>query len=164
MLCDTSPPRRRHSSIHSPPPPGRATAARPQPETVAAAHACAGFSLGEYTALVFGGVLDVRAALRLIKARAAAMAAAAALAPSGMMTVIGLDDDELGALCARHGCSIANQLFPKGRVVAGAKGALAELEATVKALPGKDGLRTIVQPVSGGFHSEARGGDVAMAC
>ena len=120
---------------------------------IANANACAGFSLGEYTALVFAGILDVKTALQLLKVRGNAMAEAASLTPTGMMTVIGLDDDELGALCDKHKCSVANQLFDKGRVVSGGKGDLEELETSVKAT-GKDGLRTIMQKVSGGFHSK----------
>ena len=37
----------------------------------------AGLSLGEYTALVFGGALSVKDALRVVKVRAEAMQAAA---------------------------------------------------------------------------------------
>ena len=109
-------------------------------------------SSGEYTALVFAGALDLRSALELLKARGAAMARAAALEPTGMMTVVGLDDAELAPLCAAHACTVANQLFPKGRVVAGRVADLAALEQAVAAT-GKSGLRTIVQKVSGGFHS-----------
>ena len=114
--------------------------ARDDPDAVARASACAGFSLGEYTALVSRGALDLRSALELLKARGAAMARAAALEPTGMMTVVGRDDAELAPLCAAHACTVANQLFPKGRVVAGRVADLAALERAVAAT-GKSGLR-----------------------
>ncbi|KAH8063189.1 [acyl-carrier-protein] S-malonyltransferase [Aureococcus anophagefferens] len=90
-------------------------------------------------------------ALTLLKIRGDAMGAACDLAPSGMMTVVGLDDDALKKMMP-DGVSIANQLFPKGRVLSGSKEGLAKVEAEVKAA-GIAGSKTIVQPVSGAFHS-----------
>ena len=92
----------------------------------------AGFSLGEYSALTFAGVMDIATAVRLLKVRSDAMGAACDLAPSGMMTVVGYEDADLQALLP-DGVSVANQLFPKGRVVAGPRDALKALEAAVKA-------------------------------
>jgi [acyl-carrier-protein] S-malonyltransferase len=111
----------------------------------------AGFSLGEYSALTFAGVMDIATAVRLLKVRSDAMGAACDLAPSGMMTVVGYEDDALQSLLP-DGVSVANQLFPKGRVVAGPRDALKTLEAAVKAQK-KPGTKTIMQPVSGAFHS-----------
>ena len=79
------------------------------------------------------------------------MGAACDLAPSGMMTVVGYEDADLQALLP-DGVSVANQLFPKGRVVAGPRDALKALEASVKAQK-RPGTKTIMQPVSGAFHS-----------
>ncbi|KAH8093678.1 hypothetical protein JL720_4828 [Aureococcus anophagefferens] len=105
------------------------TLERDDPDAVARCSVTAGFSLGEYSALTFAGVMDLDTALTLLKLRGEAMGAACDLAPSGMMTVIGLEDDQLEAL-------------------------MAGTDAAVKALknPPK-GLKTIVQPVSGAFHS-----------
>ena len=58
----------------------------------------AGFSLGEYSALTFAGVMDIATAVRLLKVRSDAMGAACDLAPSGMMTVVGYEDDALQSL------------------------------------------------------------------
>jgi len=127
------------------------------PEALANAHACAGFSLGEYTALTFAGVMDLETAVTLLKLRGVAMGEAcqANETPTGMMTVVGMEDQALTNLMSKHApnVTVANQLFPKGRVLAGPKTELSILEAEVKklALPGS---KTIVQPVSGAFHSK----------
>ncbi|KAH8074977.1 [acyl-carrier-protein] S-malonyltransferase [Aureococcus anophagefferens] len=107
------------------------TLERDDPDAVARCSVTAGFSLGEYSALTFAGVMDLDTALTLLKLRGEAMGAACDLAPSGMMTVIGLEDDQLEALMAGTDVTIANQMFLKAR----------------------PGLKTIVQPVSGAFHS-----------
>ncbi|KAJ8598995.1 hypothetical protein CTAYLR_009457 [Chrysophaeum taylorii] len=126
------------------------------PSVVARASACAGFSLGEYTALAFAGVLELKTALELLKVRGEAMGAAcdASELPTGMMTVVGVEEPMLLELLADvPDVSIANQLFPKGRVLSGPKDQLQTLEAAVKAL-NLSGSKTIVQPVSGAFHSK----------
>lgn len=129
---------------------------RDDPSALAKATACAGFSLGEYTALTFAGVLELETALRLLKVRGEAMGAAceASELPTGMLTVVGLEEAKLQELLAQFSdCSVANQLFPKGRVLSGPKAQLAELERRVKDLQ-IAGTKTIVQPVSGAFHSK----------
>lgn len=121
------------------------------PSAIARATVTAGFSLGEYTALVFAGVVDTRTALELLRVRANAMGAACDAAPSGMMTVLGLDDARLEAMLPA-GVSIANQLFPKGRVLSGAKEGLAAVADAVSAC-GVAGAKATVLAVSGAFHS-----------
>lgn len=124
---------------------------REDPKAVASCAVTAGFSLGEYSALTFAGVMEMDTALKLLKVRGEAMGAACDLAPSGMMTVVGLEDDALKAMMP-DGVTIANQLFPKGRVLSGPKDGLAKVEAAVKEAK-IAGSKTIVQPVSGAFHS-----------
>mmetsp|Transcript_23494 Transcript_23494/g.70418 ORF Transcript_23494/g.70418 Transcript_23494/m.70418 type:complete len:389 (-) Transcript_23494:17-1183(-) len=121
------------------------------PKAVAACDVTAGFSLGEYSALTFAGVMELSTALKLLKVRGEAMGAACELAETGMMTVVGLEDDALKKMMP-EGVSIANQLFPKGRVLSGPKDGLAAVEAAVKEAK-VAGSKTIVQPVSGAFHS-----------
>ena len=60
-------------------PPSLAAAEKLRRDDPAAVEQCvaAGLSLGEYTALVFGGALTVHDALRVVKVRAEAMQAAA---------------------------------------------------------------------------------------
>jgi [acyl-carrier-protein] S-malonyltransferase len=64
------------------------------------ASACAGLSLGEYTALVHAGALSFEDGLKVVKVRAESMAAAAAAGqPHGMLSVIGLADADLKKIC-----------------------------------------------------------------
>ena len=124
--------------------------------------ACAGLSLGEYTALVFAGALSFEAALEAVAVRARAMHAAGEAAGGIMATVVGLEDDVLAALCGRAtdagygGVWVANFLFPKGRVVAGNAEAVARLKKLVTAEGAKSGSRLIFKElaVSGAFHTE----------
>lgn len=53
----------------------------------------AGHSLGEYTALFSAGAMDFSDALKLVRARGLAMKCAGAVAPGGMLAVIGLQKD-----------------------------------------------------------------------
>ncbi|MEW5315466.1 MAG: hypothetical protein WDW38_006892 [Sanguina aurantia] len=101
------------------------------PAALAQCTAVAGLSLGEYTALVFAGVMSFEDGLRVVKARAESMAAAAAAntqgRPHGMLSIVGLLDEDVTALCtgalvgAAPGsvCQLANYLFPQGRVLSG---------------------------------------------
>ena len=70
------------------------------PGAADSASACAGLSLGEYTALVFAGALSFEDGLKVVKTRAESMAAAAAVGAHGMLSVVGLGDAELDKLCA----------------------------------------------------------------
>jgi [acyl-carrier-protein] S-malonyltransferase len=59
----------------------------------------AGLSLGEYTALYAAGCLSLSDALRLVVRRGQAMQAAATAVPSGMLSVMGLDEAKAQQLC-----------------------------------------------------------------
>ena len=72
---------------------------RESPGVVAACAAAAGLSLGEYTAMVFAGVMDFDAALRVVQQRGEAMQAASDAVPSGMVSVLGLDASKVEDLC-----------------------------------------------------------------
>ena len=73
---------------------------------------------------------------QVVRVRGEAMSAAAKLGrPHGMLSIIGLNDEQLEplitqAMAALGGdcvCRLANYLFPTGRVVSGHKDALAEV-------------------------------------
>ena len=55
----------------------------------------AGLSLGEYTALVFAGAMSFEEGLRVVQRRGEAMQQAADADPSGMVSALLLDDDQV---------------------------------------------------------------------
>lgn len=127
--------------------------------------ATAGFSVGEFAALVFAQSIDFVDALRLIKLRAEITQALSDTTPSGMMTLIfGRDGKPKTACnmareyCIRSGlsveesvCSVSNYLFPHAKVIGGHEKALEFIE-----LHGKDfGIRKMKRlAVSGAFHTD----------
>ncbi len=108
------------------------------PAVVDACEGAAGLSLGEYTVLVFAGALDFESALRVVQRRGQAMQAAANATPSGMSSIVGLDEAKIDELCANvapHGrLWKANLLGPGNIVVSGEKSALAHVEEAATAL------------------------------
>ena len=54
--------------------------------------ACAGFSLGEYTALAASGIVSLEDGVKIVRKRGQVMQAAADAMDSGMAAVIGLED------------------------------------------------------------------------
>lgn len=92
--------------------------------------ALAGHSLGEYSALVAADVLDFADGLRLVRARAMAMQIAGALAPGGMLAVLGLPLATIHQLCSEIAATagmviqVANDNCPGQVVVAGERSAL----------------------------------------
>ena len=98
------------------------------PDVVLSCEATAGLSLGEYTAMVFAGVMDFEDGLMLVQRRGAAMQEAADATPSGMVSILGLERVEVEALCekARNGeiLKIANYLCPGNIVISGTFGGL----------------------------------------
>ena len=113
--------------------------------------ACAGFSLGEYSALVISGALEFRDALKLLRVRGEAMMRCSDDIPSGMLSVVGLDDNQIDRVCKETGVGVANYLFPKGRVLSGRKEQIKSAELVAKRM---GAMKTTPLVVSGGFHSE----------
>jgi len=119
----------------------------------------AGFSLGEFSALVYANAMTFDEGLKLIKARAEAMDAAAKLADSCMASISGVDDQTLLQLISEATATvgtdgrayIANYMFPEGRTCSGDAMVLRKLCELVTALgPGKSGK---LVAVSGAFHT-----------
>lgn len=98
--------------------------------------ALAGHSLGEYTALVAAGSLDFAEALKLVELRGQLMQAAVPVGTGGMMAVLGLEDEQVEALCKAYpGTEVlepVNYNSPGQVVVAGQKAALDWLVANAK--------------------------------
>ena len=87
------------------------------PQLLEDCQAVAGLSLGEYTALVFAGVLEFEAALKVVQERGSAMQAAAEAVSSGMVSVLGMELPQLEELIEQQRgpdetLQIANLLCP----------------------------------------------------
>jgi [acyl-carrier-protein] S-malonyltransferase len=124
------------------------------PDVVLSCEAAAGLSLGEYTALVFAGVMEFEDGLTLVQRRGAAMQEASDATPSGMVSILGLERVQVEALCekARGGeiLEIANFLCPGNIVVSGTNDACeraAELAGPMGA------MKAVPLAVAGAFHT-----------
>ena len=114
----------------------------------------AGHSMGQYTALVAAGALDLADAVRLVRIRGQRMQASGAGREGRMAAVIGLDDARLPELVAQasaHGVfGVANRNSPGQVVVSGERAAVEASLAIAKELGAK---RAIELPVSVAAHS-----------
>jgi [acyl-carrier-protein] S-malonyltransferase len=108
----------------------------------------AGHSVGEFTAAAISGVLDDASALRLVRARALAMARAAGEETTGMSAVLGGESSEVEEAAEAAGLFPANYNGGGQIVVAGRLDDL----ATFAADPPR-GTRVIPLQVAGAFHT-----------
>jgi [acyl-carrier-protein] S-malonyltransferase len=111
----------------------------------------AGHSLGEYTALVVAGVLNLSEAVRLVRERGRLMHEAGRARPGGMVAVLGLDEDAVREVCLAAGTEVSNINCTGQIVVSGAEGELVEFKRLAEA---KGARRIIPLKVSGAFHSQ----------
>lgn len=113
----------------------------------------AGHSLGEYTALVAAGALDLADAARLLRTRGEAMQAAVPAGEGAMAALLGLDIDGARAVAeeAAQGevCQAANDNDPAQVVVSGHRGAI---ERAVDLAKARGAKRAVMLPVSAPFH------------
>jgi [acyl-carrier-protein] S-malonyltransferase len=125
-----------------------------EPHPLDAATITAGLSLGEYTALVFAGALDFDDAVRLVDIRGRAMQECAEQRPGTMLAVLGIDREQLVALCdeCRGGdvLEVANVLCPGNIVVSGASEACRRLDAAAVAA---GAMKCVPLEVAGAFHT-----------
>lgn len=125
------------------------------PDMVANAAATAGLSLGEYTALVFAGVMDFETGLRVVQERGRAMQAAAEATPSGMVSILGLEREKIELVLDESRGSevleIANLLCPGNIVVSGGKEAC---RAVIDAAVAAGAMKAIPLAVAGAFHTQ----------
>jgi [acyl-carrier-protein] S-malonyltransferase len=114
----------------------------------------AGHSMGQYTALVAAGALDLADAVRLVRTRGQLMQSSGAGRQGRMAAVIGLDDARLPELVAQAGAygvfGVANRNSPGQVVVSGERAAIEAALGIAKALGAK---RAIELPVSVAAHS-----------
>ncbi|AUX23049.1 malonyl CoA-ACP transacylase [Sorangium cellulosum] len=112
----------------------------------------AGHSLGEYSALVAAGALEVEEAVRLCRIRGSAMQEAVPAGEGAMSALVGLDQDAVLAICAEAAqgevVSPANYNGPGQIVIAGHNRAVARAGELAVARGGK----AISLKVSAPFH------------
>lgn len=115
--------------------------------------ACAGHSLGEYTALVASGSLSLADGTRLVVERGGAMQAAAEERPGTMAALLGIADGDAEAACqlAEEEVWVANYNAPGQVVIAGTETGVASAIGRAREL----GARKVLPiPVSGAFHTQ----------
>jgi len=116
--------------------------------------AAAGLSLGEYTALVAAGALDLEEALPLVRDRGIYMQQAADQHPGTMASVLGLDREKVEEAVARAASAgvvtAANYNSPGQVVVSGEAAAVDEACRIAREM---GCTRTVKLKVSGAFHS-----------
>jgi [acyl-carrier-protein] S-malonyltransferase len=125
-----------------------------RPELVEACVQTAGLSLGEYTALVFAGVMEFEDALRVVQKRGEAMQAASDRTPSGMVSLLLIDPEVVQAICEEAAgesevLRIANRLGPGNLVVSGHVAACERAIDLAEAAGG----RAVKLSVAGAFHT-----------
>ncbi|HID9395438.1 TPA: ACP S-malonyltransferase [Serratia marcescens] len=113
----------------------------------------AGHSLGEYSALVCAGVLDFKAAIRLVELRGKLMQEAVPEGTGAMYAIIGLENDAIAKACEESAqgqvVSPVNFNSPGQVVIAGNKEAVERAGAACKAAGAK---RALPLPVSVPSH------------
>jgi len=114
----------------------------------------AGHSLGEYSALVAAGVIELKDAVPLVRLRAAAMQEAVPFGAGAMAAILGLDDAGVAAACAEaaQGEVVEPVNFNANgqTVIAGHKAAVERAMETCKA---RGARMAKALPVSAPFHS-----------
>lgn len=115
--------------------------------------AMAGLSLGEYTALHLAGAMAFEDALRVVQRRGQLMQEAAVAQAGGMVSVVGMDEAKLLALCEEASPAgpvrPANFNAPGQIVVSGAKAGCDRIVGLIE----QQGGRAVPLKVAGAFHS-----------
>jgi [acyl-carrier-protein] S-malonyltransferase len=135
------------------------------PDVVLGCEAAAGLSLGEYTAMVFAGVMDFESGLTLVQQRGAAMQNASDATPSGMVSILGLERVQVEALIDKvrgdEILDIANLLCPGNIAISGSNGAC---ERAAEAAQAFGAMKAVPLAVAGAFHTRImRPADEALA-
>jgi [acyl-carrier-protein] S-malonyltransferase len=114
----------------------------------------AGHSLGEYTALVAGGALEFADAVPLVRFRARAMQEAVPAGVGAIAAILGLEDDDVRAICAEASSAnevaeAANFNSPAQVVIAGNKAAI---ERGMQIAEARGAKRAVLLPMSVPSH------------
>ena len=114
----------------------------------------AGHSLGEYSALAAAGAFSVADTARLLRIRGEAMQAAVPVGEGAMAAIIGLEREQVDAICNENStggvCQIANDNGAGQHVISGSK---ANIEAAAQQASEMGAKRARLLPVSAPFHS-----------
>lgn len=118
--------------------------------------AVAGHSLGEYSAVVAAGGLELDDALRTVRLRGRLMQEAVPVGAGAMAAVLGLDDELVVAACAEAsadgvGVVVAANFNSPGQVVIA--GDAAAVERAIARCSERGARRALPLPVSAPFHS-----------
>jgi len=112
--------------------------------------ACAGLSLGEYSALVAADVLSFENAVRLVRLRGEFMEEASLKNPGKMAAIMGFEISLVEELAREGGCEIANLNCPGQVIISGDS---LTVEKTIELAKAKGSAKCILLNVSGPFHS-----------
>jgi [acyl-carrier-protein] S-malonyltransferase len=126
-----------------------------EPDVVLSCQAAAGLSLGEYSALVFAGVMSFEDGLRVVQERGRAMQAAADANPSGMVSILGLERQQVEEICDRardagQVLEVANLLCPGNIAISGHTDAC---ERAAQLATQAGAMKTVPLAVAGAFHT-----------
>ncbi len=114
----------------------------------------AGHSLGEYSALVAAGALNLGVAARLVRRRGELMQEAVPVGVGAMAAILGISPEKVAEACeaAAQGrvCAPANFNSPEQTVIAGHKEAI---ERAVEECKARGARRAMMLKVSAPFHS-----------
>ena len=125
------------------------------PDLIEQCQMAAGLSLGEYTAIAFAGGFSFEDGLRLVQRRGEAMQAAADETPSGMVSVLGLEREQVASVCdsARQDgevLQIANLLCPGNTAVSGHQESCNHVADAAEAA---GAMKSVPLSVAGAFHT-----------
>ena len=123
-----------------------------QPPGMPQAGMMAGHSLGEYTALVCAGSLELASAVKLVAHRGQLMQSAVAAGEGAMAAIIGLTDEEVQQVCTKIKCGVveAVNFNAPGQVVIA--GETAAVEAAMSSAKTRGAKRALPLPVSVPSH------------
>ena len=110
----------------------------------------AGHSLGEYAALITAGAIGFEDGIRLVRERGRLMQEACDAQPGTMAAILGLERDQVQALCDEHGASLCNENAPGNVSIGGTSEAV---EATTAAATAAGASRVVPLKVAGAFHT-----------
>jgi len=112
--------------------------------------ACAGLSLGEYSALVAAGSISFRDAVKLVRQRGQFMEEASLENPGKMAAIMGLELDAVEEITKEAGSQIASLNCPGQVIISGSSEAV---EKAIELAKQKGPVKSVFLAVSGPFHS-----------